>query len=144
MKLYNDIKNDIDQIVVYNKLAKYIETHELIQGNDMQEKKYSKERLEKSRLWFLEPQVEISRNSAIKKLQEGNMTEFLQSVMNIDSSVEHHIMNNCARAENEGIRIDCVNKANNIKIRTINRLSEALVEKCGGELNYLEEEKQNS
>jgi len=107
----------------------------------MADKKFSKERLEKSRLWFLEPQVEISRDSAIERLQEGNMTEFLQSIMNIDSAVEHHIINNCTKAENEEIRIDCVNKAINIKIRAINRLSEVLVEKCGGEIHYLEEEK---
>ena len=105
------------------------------------EKKYSKERLEKSRLWFLEPKVEISRDFAIKRLQEGNMTEFLQSIMSIDSYVEHHIMNNCAKAEKEDIRIKCVNEAINIKIKTLNRLSEALVEKCGGELSYIEEEK---
>lgn len=107
----------------------------------MPERKFSKERLEKSRFWFLEPHVEISRDVAVKRLQEGNMTEFLQSIMGIDSAVEHHIMNNCARAENEELRIDCVNKAINIKIRAINRLSEALVEKCGGELDYIEEEK---
>ena len=81
----------------------------------------------------LEPHVEISRDVA-KKLQEGNMTEFLQSTMEIDSAVEHHIINNCTRAENEELRIDCVNKAINVKI-SLNRLSEALVEKCGGELN---------
>lgn len=69
------------------------------------------------------------------------MTEFLQSTTNIDSAVEHHIMNNCAKAENEEIRTDCVNKANNVKIRAINILSEVLVEKCGGELHYLDEEK---
>jgi hypothetical protein len=45
------------------------------------------------------------------------MSEFLFSVMTIDSSVEHHIMNNCARAENEELRIDCVNKTTNVKIR---------------------------
>ena len=54
--------------------------------------------------------------------------------MEIDSAVEHHIVNNCTRAENEELRIDCVNKAINVKI-SLNRLSEALVEKCGGELN---------
>ena len=103
----------------------------------MTERKFSKERLEKSRFWFLEPHVEISRDVA-KKLQEGNMTEFLQSTMEIDSAVEHHIINNCTRAENEELRIDCVNKAINIKIRAINRLSEALVEKYGGELDYIQ------
>lgn len=41
----------------------------------MTERKFSKERLEKSRFWFLEPHVEISRDVA-KKLQEGNMTNF--------------------------------------------------------------------
>ena len=104
----------------------------------MSERKFSKERLEKSRSLFLEPQVEISRDIAIKRLQEGDMTEFLQSTMGIDSAIEHHIMNNCARAENEELRIDCVNKAINVKIKAINRLSEALVEKCGGELNYIQ------
>ena len=107
----------------------------------MPEKKYSEERLEKSRKLFLEPRVEISLNSAVNRLREGHMSEFLFSVMTIDSSVEHYIMNNCANAENEDIRIKCVNKATNVKIRALNRLSEVLVEKCGGELDYTEEEK---
>lgn len=105
------------------------------------EKKYSEERLEKSRKLFLEPRVEISLNSAVNRLREGHMSEFLFSVMIIDSSVEHHIVNNCANAENENIRIKCVNDATNIKIRALNRLSETLVEKCGGEISYTEEEK---
>ena len=50
-------------------------------------------------------------------------------------------MNNCAKAESEDIRIKCVNEATNVKIRALNRLSEVLVEKCGGELSYTEEEK---
>jgi len=52
----------------------------------MSERKFSKESkeqlklsLEKSRYLFLEPQVEISRDVAIKRSQEGNMPEFLQS-----------------------------------------------------------------
>ena len=48
-------------------------------------------------------------------------------------------MNNCRKAENEDIRIKCVNEATNVKIRAIDRLSEVLVEKCGGELSYIEE-----
>lgn len=102
-------------------------------------KKYSRERLEKSRKLFLEPKIEMSLDSAINRLKIGNMTEFLQSTMNIDSVVEHHKINNCANAENEEIRIDCVIKADNIKIRALNRLSETLVEKCGGNMIYLEE-----
>ena len=43
--------------------------------------KYSKERLEESRKLFLEPRVEISLNSAINRLREGHMSEFLFSVM---------------------------------------------------------------
>lgn len=50
-------------------------------------------------------------------------------------------MNNCAKAENEDIRIRCVKEATNVKIRALNKLSEVLVEKCGGELDYAEEEK---
>ena len=107
----------------------------------MSEKKYSGDRLEKSRKFFLEPKIEISKDFAIKRLQEGNMSDFLHSVVAIDSAIEHHIINNCAKAENENIRIKCVNEAINIKIRVINRLSEELVEKCGGEMIYSEEEK---
>ena len=103
------------------------------------EKKYSEERLEKSRKLFLEPRVDISINSAMNRLKEDNMSEFLFSVMTIDSSVEHHIMNDCARAENENIRIKCVNEATNVKVRALNKLSEILVEKCGGKLSYTEE-----
>ncbi len=106
----------------------------------MEKKKYSEERLEKSRKLFLEPRVEISLNSAINRLNEGHMSEFLFSTMNIDSAVEHHIVTNCAKAINEDIRIKCVNEATNIKIRALNRLSEVLVEKCGGELHYTEVE----
>lgn len=64
---------------------------------------------------------------------------FLFSTAIIDKDIEHHIILRCANAENEDLRIDCVTKAENMKIRTLNRLSEALVEKCGGELNYIEE-----
>lgn len=107
----------------------------------MPEKKYSKERLEKSRKLFLEPKVDISVEFGIKRLNEGDMTEFVQSIASVDSSVEHHIINNCANAENEETRIDCMTNANNIKIRSINKLSEALVDKCGGEMHYVEEER---
>ena len=103
-------------------------------------KEYSKERLEKSIKLFLEPRVDISLNSAMNRLKEDNMSEFLFSVMTVDSSVEHHIMNNCSKAENENVRIKCVNETTNVKIRALNKLSEALVERCGGKLSYTEEE----
>lgn len=59
----------------------------------------------------------------------------------IDSEIEHHVMNNCAKAESEDVRIKCVIDARNLKIRAINRLGDALWDKCGGTLTYLEEEK---
>lgn len=102
-------------------------------------KKYTKDQLEKSRFWFLEPRIESGINHALKKLQDGDMVHFLFSTAIIDKDIEHHIILRCASAENEDLRIDCVTKAENMKIRALNRLSEALVEKCGGELNYIEE-----
>lgn len=106
----------------------------------MPEKKFSKERLEKSKFWFLEPKIEYGIDYALKRLDEKDMTGFLLATATIDSNIEHHIMNNCAMAENEDIRIKCVTDAHNIKIRALNRLGEALVDKCGGVLEYIEEE----
>lgn len=101
--------------------------------------KFTKERLENSSRLFLEPRVDASINGAKNYLIEGRMTNFINSAMHIDLAIEHHIMINCTRAETDEIRIDCITKANNIKIRAINKLGEALVEKCGGELEYIEE-----
>lgn len=102
---------------------------------------YSKERLDKSRLLFLEPRVESGVSYAMNILEEGDMTQFLNLVAGIDSRVVHHIVTNCAKAENEEIRIDCINKAINIRVKALNRLGEALVNKCGGQMNYIEETK---
>ena len=68
------------------------------------------------------------------------MSHFVSSISTIDKIIEHHIINNCAKAENEELRIDCVTKAEDIKIKSLNRLSEALIEKCGGEMNYIDED----
>lgn len=103
--------------------------------------KYTKDQLEKSRFWFLEPRVESGINHALKALQDEDMVHFLLSTTIIDKIIDRHIILRCANAEKEDIRIDCIIKAENMKKRTLNRLSEALVEKCGGELIYLEEEK---
>lgn len=105
----------------------------------MPDKKYSKEQLEKSRSWFLEPKIESSISYALKNLQEGDMAQFLQTTSVMTKEVEHHIMSRCAKAENEDLRIDCVTKAENIRIRTLNKLGEALADKCGEEMHYLEE-----
>ncbi len=102
-------------------------------------KKYSKERLDKSRILFLEPRVESGISHAINTLEEGDMAHFLNVVATIGSRVEHYIMNNCANAENEEIKIDCINKAMTIKVNSLNRLGEALVNKCGGEMHYIDE-----
>lgn len=101
--------------------------------------KYTEDQLEKSRFWFLEPRVESGINHALNRLQDGDMAHFLLSTAIIDKDIEHHIILKCAKAEKESLRIDCVTKAEDMKIKALNRLSEALVEKCGGRLNYIEE-----
>jgi len=106
----------------------------------MTEKKYSTDRLEKSRSWFLEPKIESGTKYALKSLQNGDMSHFVSSISTIDKIIEHHIINNCTKAENEELRIDCVTKAEDMKIKALNRLSEALTEKCGGEMEYIDDE----
>lgn len=102
-------------------------------------KKYSKGRLDKSRFLFLDPSIGSGISHAFNRLEEGDIAHFLNSVANIDTKIEHHIINNCSNAEDEETRIDCINKAINIKVNAINRLSERLVDKCGGKMNYLED-----
>jgi len=100
---------------------------------------YSKEQLEESRKLFLEPNVESGISHGLKMLQKGDMTDFLSSTSVMNNHVERYIIFKCSNAENKKLRIDCAIKANNIKIRAINRLGEALVEKCGGNMIYIEE-----
>ena len=106
----------------------------------MPDKKFSKERLEKSRSWFLEPKIESGTKYALKSLQDNDMSHFISSISTIDKTIEHHIINNCTKAENEELRIDCITKAEDMKIKALNRLSEALTEKCGGEMEYIDED----
>lgn len=107
----------------------------------MPDRKYSEERLEKSKFLFLEPKIEMGISFALKRLDEGDTIEFLNGMASIDYKIEHHVMNNCAKAESEDIRIKCITDVRNMKIRAINRLGEALYDKCGGTLAYLEEDK---
>lgn len=107
----------------------------------MTEKKYSKERLEQSRKLFLEPRVGMSIDSTTNKfMYDENMTNFILSTMNVATSIEHHIMNNCTKGENEEVRIDCVNEANKLKRKSIDKFSELLTEKCGGIMYYLSDD----
>jgi hypothetical protein len=59
-------------------------------------------------------------------------------VANIDSAIEHHIINNCAMALEEKDRIDCITKANDLKTGALNRIAEKLTEQCGGEMEYID------
>lgn len=42
-------------------------------------KKYTKDQLEKSRSWFLEPRIESGINHALKKLQDGDIFPIFNS-----------------------------------------------------------------
>lgn len=104
----------------------------------MSEKKYPKDRLEKSRTLFLEPRVNTGLELALKNVEDKNFSRVVGIIANIDSVVEHHIINNCAKALEEKDRIDCISKANDLKIDALNRIAEKLTEQCGGDMEYLD------
>lgn len=76
---------------------------------------------------------------ALDNIQYKNFGKVVTSIASIDSAIEHHIINNCANAsKEEEDRIDCINKANELKINVLNRIAERLVDTCGGEMEYIE------
>lgn len=104
----------------------------------MVEKKYSKDRLEKSRTLFLEPSINTSLEFALKNVVAKNFGRVVGMIANIDSVIEHHIINNCAKALEDKDRIDCIAQANDLKTGALNRIAEKLTEQCGGEMGYID------
>lgn len=88
----------------------------------------------------LESEVQNEVSEAIKELQKENMTAFLLRVNILASHVDGHIVRNCT--ENIGsveAMKECIKKANTIRVKSLNKLGEMLVEKCGGKMIYLKE-----
>lgn len=88
----------------------------------------------------LESKVQNEVSEAVKELQKENMTAFLLRVNILASHVDTHITRNCTEhIENVDKMKECIKRANTIRVKSLNKLGEVLVEKCGGKMIYLKE-----
>ena len=86
----------------------------------MVEKKYTKERLDKSYKLFVKPSVDIGFNSLSKNVTERDLINIVFDIGTIERILDRHIVNNCAKALDEEIRIECVTKAETLRESTFN------------------------
>lgn len=98
---------------------------------------YSKEYLEDWRKTVVEPHVIESQKAGLDALRADNMTDFVLAISTITKDTENHISLNCIYAESMPLGIKCTKDAKRLRIDALNKLTEALVEKCGGKMSYI-------
>ena len=103
-------------------------------------KNKTKKQLDKWLKLKVEPSIEASIDHAVKVIRQGNATDFIQTTMSVNRTIDTHLARRCSDAENEETRIDCVAKAEDVRDNAINKLSEILAEKCDLKVEYVEED----
>lgn len=98
---------------------------------------YSKEYLEDWRKKVVEPHVKDAVKIGLDALKADNMTDFVLAISRIAQDTENHVDLNCIYAESMPLGIKCTKDAKKLRADALNKLTEALVEKCGGKMNYI-------
>lgn len=98
---------------------------------------YSEEELEDWRKNVLEPQVKGSQKIGIDAIRSDNMTDFVLAISRIAQDTENYSDLMCIYAENIHLGVKCTKDAKKLRADALNKLSEALVEKCGGKMTYI-------
>ena len=98
---------------------------------------YSKEYLEEWKTKVVEPHVVEAQKMGIDALKADNMTDFVLAISRIVQDTENHIDLNCVYAESMPLGVKCTKDAKKLRADALNKLTEALVEKCGGKMNYI-------
>lgn len=98
---------------------------------------YSKEYLEDWRKKVIEPRVIESQKTGLDALKADNMTDFVLAISKIVQDTESHINLNCIYAESVKLGVECTKGAKELRVDALNKLTEALVERCGGKMNYI-------
>lgn len=98
---------------------------------------YSKEYLDEWREKVVEPHVIEAQKTGLDALKADNMTNFVTAISRITRDTENHVSLNCIYAESLELGVKCTKDAKKLRIDALNKLTEALVEKCGGKMNYI-------
>lgn len=98
---------------------------------------YSKEYLEEWRKKVVEPHVMEAQKMGIDALKADSMTDFVLAISRIAQDTENHVDLNCIYAESLELGVKCTKGAKKLRADALNKLTEALVEKCGGKMNYI-------
>ncbi len=98
---------------------------------------YDEEYLEGWRKQVVEPRVEEAEKIGLDALIDENMTNFVLAISRIARITENHIDLNCIYASSMPLGLKCTKDSKKIRADALNRLTEALVEKCGGSMNYI-------
>lgn len=98
---------------------------------------YSKEYLEEWRKKVVEPHVMEAQKMGIDALKADNITDFVLAISRIAQDTENHVDLNCTYAESVELGVKCTRYVKKLRADALNKLTEALVEKCGGKMNYI-------
>ena len=98
---------------------------------------YSKEYLEEFRKKLVEPKVIEAQKIGIDALKANNMTDFVLAISRIAQDTENHVDLNCIYAESIELGVECTKDVKKLRADALNKLTEALVEKCGGKMSYI-------
>lgn len=98
---------------------------------------YSKEYLEEWKAKVVEPHIADAQKVGFDALKTDNMTDFVLAISRIVQDTENHIDLNCTYAESIPLGVKCTKDAKKLRADALNKLTEALVEKCGGKMNYI-------
>lgn len=98
---------------------------------------YSKEYLEEWRKKVVEPHVMEAQKMGIDALKADNMTDFVLAISRIAQDTENHVDLNCIYAESMELGVTCTKDVKKLRADALNKLTEALVDKCGGKMSYI-------
>lgn len=98
---------------------------------------YSKEYLEEWKEKVVKPHVIDAQKTGISALKADNMTDFVLAISRIAQDTENHVDLNCIYAESIELGVECTKEAKKLRADALNKLTEALVEKCGGKMSYI-------
>lgn len=98
---------------------------------------YSKEYLEEWKTKVVEPHIVEAQKVGLDALKTDNMTDFVLAISRIAQDTENHVNLNCIYAESLELGVKCTKDVKKLRADALNKLTEALVEKCGGKMSYI-------
>lgn len=87
--------------------------------------------MEDYRKRLVEPNIAEAKKIGIDALKADNMTDFVLAVSRIAQVTENFVDLCCINVETMELGVDCNKDAKRLRADALNKLTKALVEKCG-------------